>query len=76
MQFKVYSGYYYVLAVIFLFSGVYRISKTGWVKSFKLCWSSQHNTHSDSVNEDTTEARNVQYEGDGHDKPLLSQEAN
>ncbi len=76
MQFKVYSGYYYILAVVFLFSGVYRISKTGCVRSFKLCWGSQHGTHSASVNEDTTEPGDATSEGDCYDKPLLSQEEN
>lgn len=77
MQFKVYSGYYYVLAVIFLFSGVYRLSKTGWVRSFKLCWGSQRSASSDTVNEANTEDGGIDSTHDNvsEDKALLSQEA-
>ena len=75
MQFKVYSGYYYVLAVIFLFSGVYRLSKTGWVRSFKLCWGSQRNasTSSDTLSAANTEERDIDStdENDSEDKALL-----
>ena len=77
LQFKVYSGYYYILAVIFLFSGVYRLSKTGWVNSFKLCWGSQRGAHNDvSGSEDSTRAEDDKCEGGNQIKPLLSQEAN
>lgn len=76
MQFKVYSGYYYILAVVFLFSGVYRISKTGCVRSFKLCWGRQHGTHSASVNEGTREPGDAKDDSESDDKPLLSQEGN
>lgn len=79
MQFKVYSGYYYVLAVIFLFSGVYRLSKTGWVRSFKLCWGSQRNA---STSSDTLSAANPEDgdidstdESDSEDRALLPPEA-
>ena len=33
----IYGIYYYVLTVIFLFAGVYKITKTGWIQSCRLC---------------------------------------
>lgn len=34
----VYGGYYYVLTVIFLGAGVYKLTHTGWIQSFRVCW--------------------------------------
>lgn len=34
----VYGGYYYVLTLIFLGAGVYKLTHTGWIQSFKVCW--------------------------------------
>ena len=36
-QFVVYSGYYYVLTLIFVGAGVYKLSSTGWIQSFRIC---------------------------------------
>ena len=37
-QFVVYGDYYYVLTLIFLGAGVYKLSHTGWIQSFRVCW--------------------------------------
>ena len=37
-QFVVYGGYYYVLTLIFLGAGVYKLTHTGWIQSFRVCW--------------------------------------
>ena len=36
-QFVVYSGYYYVLTVIFIGAGVYRLTRAGWIRSCLKC---------------------------------------
>ena len=36
-QFVVYSGYYYVLTLIFIGAGVYKLTSTGWLKSLHIC---------------------------------------
>lgn len=36
-QFVVYSGYYYVLTLIFIGAGVYNLTSTGWLKSLHIC---------------------------------------
>lgn len=33
----VYSGYYYVLTLIFIGAGVYKLTSTGWLKSLHIC---------------------------------------
>ncbi len=33
-----YSGYYFVLTLIFLFAGVYKLTSEGWINSFRRCW--------------------------------------
>ena len=38
LQFVIYGCYYYALTIIFIFAGVYKISKTGCIDSFKQCW--------------------------------------
>lgn len=38
MQFVVYSAYYYFLSLIFMFVGVYVLTRTGWCSSVKNCW--------------------------------------
>ena len=38
MQFVVYGGYYYILTLIFLGAGVYKLTNTGWIQSFRVCW--------------------------------------
>ena len=37
-QFVVYGGYYFVLTLIFLGAGVYKLTYTGWIQSFRVCW--------------------------------------
>ena len=37
-QFVVYGGYYYVLTLVFLGAGIYKLTNTGWLNSFKVCW--------------------------------------
>ena len=37
-QFVVYGGYYYVLTLIFLGAGVYKLTHTGWRESFREFW--------------------------------------
>ena len=52
-QFVVYGGYYYVLTVIFLGAGVYKLTHTGWIKSFRICWKeSVPKKNTESVKED------------------------
>lgn len=38
LQFVVYSGYYFVLTLIFVGAGVYKLTSVGWLHSFKVCW--------------------------------------
>lgn len=38
LQFVIYGCYYYALTIVFIFAGVYKISKTGCIDSFKQCW--------------------------------------
>lgn len=34
----VYSGYYYLLSLLFMFVGVYILTRSGWCISVKNCW--------------------------------------
>ena len=34
----VYSGYYYVLTLIFVGAGVYKLTSEGWIRSVRVCW--------------------------------------
>lgn len=36
-QFRVYSGYYYFLMLVFVSAGVYKLTSMGWGQSFRLC---------------------------------------
>ena len=37
MQFMVYSGYFFVLFLIYAVAGICRLSITGWMTSFRMC---------------------------------------
>ena len=37
MQFQVYSGYYYVLSLIFIGAGVYSLTSHGCISSIRVC---------------------------------------
>jgi thiamine transporter 2/3 len=37
LQFIIYGGYYYILTLIFIFAGVYKLSVIGWITSLKSC---------------------------------------
>ena len=36
-QFQVYSGYYYVLTVVFIAAGIYKLTSSGWLRSCRKC---------------------------------------
>ncbi len=36
-QFQVYSGYYYVLTVVFISAGIYKLTTAGWLRSCRSC---------------------------------------
>lgn len=38
MKFVVYSGYYYLLSLLFMFVGVYVLTRKGWCSSVRNCW--------------------------------------
>lgn len=40
VQFVVYSGYYFVLTLVFVSAGVYKLTSIGWRNSVQLCWMS------------------------------------
>ena len=37
IQFRVYSGYYYFLMLVFVSAGVYKLTSMGWGQSLRLC---------------------------------------
>ena len=63
-QFVVYGGYYYVLTLIFLGAGVYKLSYTGWIQSFRVCWKE---TIPKKESEEFDESADLAVEGDGYD---------
>ena len=32
-----YSGYYYLLTLIFVGAGIYKLTSSGWLRSFRVC---------------------------------------
>lgn len=44
LQFVVYSGYYYVLTLIFVGAGVYKLTSEGWIRSVRVCWETSPTT--------------------------------
>lgn len=61
LQFVVYGGYYYVLTLIFLGAGVYKLSHTGWIRSFRVCWKETIPKRSEEFDE------SADLEGDDYD---------
>ena len=61
LQFRVYSGYYYFLMLVFVGAGVYKLTSTGWNQSFHLCCrepiSHLQETHSSDEVQHGTEER-------------------
>ena len=49
-QFVVYSGYYYVLTVIFIGAGIYRLTRAGWIRSCLKCC---HDPNPEQIEVDT-----------------------
>jgi len=51
-QFVVYSGYYYILTLIFIGAGVFKITSTGWLQSLhKFCYESIPKSQAESPEE-------------------------
>ena len=46
-----YSGYYYVLTLVFVGAGVYKLTSEGWFNSFKRCFQEMSPTQPSPVNE-------------------------
>ena len=63
-QFVVYGGYYYVLTLIFLGAGVYKLTHTGWIQSFRVCWKETIPKKSEELDELDESA---DFEGDDYD---------
>ena len=53
----VYSGYYYMLTLLFIGAGVYSLTTTGWLNSLRLCFSELRppSLTTDNDNEDAVE---------------------
>ena len=41
-QFVVDGFYYYAIAMLFVFAGVYKLTKMGWLHSISRCWHRPH----------------------------------
>ncbi len=73
-QFQVYSGYYYLLTVVFIGAGIYKLTTAGWLRSCRTCCPSRELewTNEDNSSDSRTELLNPTIqEGNDNENKLV-----